>query len=178
MPHVGSQSHPSAPHCPLSWHGTLSQQLKHLFQKPLIALDPRMPRGVPEGISPRNLGEFQTPAREGSAGPRSPVPPLRCENGRLLQPARGDTARLAAESPRHGGGAMFERLTEQARTVVVAAHEEAADLGHGWIGSEHLVLGLARLGDDPEAVGPRTMRQDRKSTRLNSSHVKISYAVF
>jgi ATP-dependent Clp protease ATP-binding subunit ClpA len=54
---------------------------------------------------------------------------------------------------------MLERLTEKARTVVVAAHEEAADLGHGWVGSEHLVLGLARLGDDPEAIGPRTLRQ-------------------
>src|SRR5690606_41080099 len=26
--------------------------------------------------------------------------------------------------------------------------------------------------------GPRSSRRDRKSTRLNSSHVKISYAVF
>jgi ATP-dependent Clp protease ATP-binding subunit ClpA len=54
---------------------------------------------------------------------------------------------------------MFERLTEKARAVVVAAHEEAAGLGHGWIGSEHLVLGLARLADDPGAAGPRTLRQ-------------------
>src|SRR5690606_41629164 len=31
----------------------------------------------------------------------------------------------------------------------------------------------------PEAVRPRTLPgRDRKSTRLNSSHVKISYAVF
>src|SRR5204863_9228168 len=28
------------------------------------------------------------------------------------------------------------------------------------------------------AGGPRTARSDRKSTRLNSSHVEISYAVF
>ncbi len=66
---------------------------------------------------------------------------------------------------------MFERLTEQARTVVVAAHEEAADLGHGWIGSEHLVLGLARLGDDPEAVGPRTMRQLGLTEQAVRDHV-------
>src|SRR5690606_41339567 len=32
---------------------------------------------------------------------------------------------------------------------------------------------------DPDARGlQRALRQDRKSTRLNSSHVKISYAVF
>src|SRR5436309_12464109 len=28
------------------------------------------------------------------------------------------------------------------------------------------------------SVAPAALRQDRKSTRLNSSHVKISYAVF
>src|SRR5690606_25307536 len=33
------------------------------------------------------------------------------------------------------------------------------------------------LGDQPERQ-QRTDEQDRKSTRLNSSHVKISYAVF
>src|SRR5690606_42107340 len=38
------------------------------------------------------------------------------------------------------------------------------------------VVHTARRGQD----GPRrdVLRQDRKSTRLNSSHVKISYAVF
>src|SRR5690606_41503220 len=29
-----------------------------------------------------------------------------------------------------------------------------------------------------QSFDPRTLRVDRKSTRLNSSHVKISYAVF
>src|SRR5436309_10780511 len=36
-----------------------------------------------------------------------------------------------------------------------------------------------RVGDSGKAEGrPGTARADRKSTRLNSSHVKISYAVF
>src|SRR5438874_8085216 len=30
----------------------------------------------------------------------------------------------------------------------------------------------------PVVMGPRSSRGDRKSTRLNSSHVEISYAVF
>src|SRR5256885_12106684 len=30
----------------------------------------------------------------------------------------------------------------------------------------------------PAMIGPRTSRADRKSTRLNSSHLVISYAVF
>src|SRR5690606_39809991 len=37
------------------------------------------------------------------------------------------------------------------------------------------VPGVLPLG---ALVGKRQVRQDRKSTRLNSSHVKISYAVF
>jgi hypothetical protein len=37
---------------------------------------------------------------------------------------------------------MFERFTNRARTVVVAAQEEARLLGHDHIGTEHLLLGL------------------------------------
>ena len=39
---------------------------------------------------------------------------------------------------------MFERFTEYARRVVVLAQEEAGVLEHGWIGTEHLLLGLLR----------------------------------
>ena len=39
---------------------------------------------------------------------------------------------------------MFERFTEPARHVVVHAQEEARELGHGYIGSEHILLGLVR----------------------------------
>jgi ATP-dependent Clp protease ATP-binding subunit ClpC len=39
---------------------------------------------------------------------------------------------------------MFERFTEGARQVVVFAQEEARGLNHGYIGSEHLLLGLLR----------------------------------
>jgi ATP-dependent Clp protease ATP-binding subunit ClpA len=37
---------------------------------------------------------------------------------------------------------MFERFTDRARRVVVAAQEEARMLGHNHIGSEHILLGL------------------------------------
>jgi ATP-dependent Clp protease ATP-binding subunit ClpC len=37
---------------------------------------------------------------------------------------------------------MFERFTEQARRVVVQAQEEARTLGHNYIGTEHILLGL------------------------------------
>jgi ATP-dependent Clp protease ATP-binding subunit ClpC len=37
---------------------------------------------------------------------------------------------------------MFERFTDSSRRVVVLAQEEARRLDHGWIGTEHLLLGL------------------------------------
>jgi len=37
---------------------------------------------------------------------------------------------------------MFERFTSGARTVVEQAQTEARSLGHGYIGTEHLLLGL------------------------------------
>jgi ATP-dependent Clp protease ATP-binding subunit ClpA len=66
---------------------------------------------------------------------------------------------------------MFDRLTEQARAVVVATHEEAAELGHGWIGTEHLVLGLARLEGDERAVGPRLLRELGPGEQAVRDHV-------
>ena len=41
---------------------------------------------------------------------------------------------------------MFERFTSQSRRVVVLAQEEARELNHGWIGTEHLLLGLLAAG--------------------------------
>jgi ATP-dependent Clp protease ATP-binding subunit ClpC len=42
---------------------------------------------------------------------------------------------------------MFERFTERARQVVVLAQDEARLLRHGYIGTEHLLLGLLREED-------------------------------
>jgi ATP-dependent Clp protease ATP-binding subunit ClpC len=42
---------------------------------------------------------------------------------------------------------MFERFTDRARRVVVLAQEEARLLNHGYIGTEHLLLGLIHEGD-------------------------------
>jgi ATP-dependent Clp protease ATP-binding subunit ClpC len=41
---------------------------------------------------------------------------------------------------------MFERFTDEARRVVVLAQEEARLLYHNYIGTEHLLLGLAHEG--------------------------------
>jgi ATP-dependent Clp protease ATP-binding subunit ClpC len=39
---------------------------------------------------------------------------------------------------------VFERFTERARQVVVLAQDEARKLGHNYIGTEHILLGLLR----------------------------------
>ena len=43
---------------------------------------------------------------------------------------------------------MFERFTKDARQAVVLAQEEAVALHHGWIGTEHLLLGVLRADGD------------------------------
>jgi ATP-dependent Clp protease ATP-binding subunit ClpA len=49
---------------------------------------------------------------------------------------------------------MFERFTEPARRAVVHAQEEARDLRHGYIGTEHILLGLLR---DASGVARRAL---------------------
>jgi len=51
---------------------------------------------------------------------------------------------------------MFERFTERARRVVVHAQEEARELSHNYIGTEHLLLGLMR---EPESIAARALRE-------------------
>ena len=46
---------------------------------------------------------------------------------------------------------MFEHFSEQARHTIVLAQGEAARLGHGHIGTEHLLLGL--IGEQEGAAG-------------------------
>ena len=41
---------------------------------------------------------------------------------------------------------MFERFTDDAREAVTAAQSEAVALRHGWIGTEHVLLGLLTTG--------------------------------
>jgi ATP-dependent Clp protease ATP-binding subunit ClpA len=52
---------------------------------------------------------------------------------------------------------MFERFTDQARRVVVLAQEEARMLGHGYIGTEHILLGLLAEGEGLAAQALATL---------------------
>jgi ATP-dependent Clp protease ATP-binding subunit ClpA len=49
---------------------------------------------------------------------------------------------------------MFERFTDRARRVIVLAQEEARLLNHNYIGTEHLMLGLAHEG---QGVAAKTL---------------------
>ncbi|HEV2452300.1 MAG TPA: Clp protease N-terminal domain-containing protein, partial [Streptosporangiaceae bacterium] len=51
---------------------------------------------------------------------------------------------------------MFERFTDRARRVIVLAQEEARQLGHNYIGTEHLLLGLI---DEDEGVAAKALQE-------------------
>jgi len=55
---------------------------------------------------------------------------------------------------------MFERFTDEARTVVAAAGRHAGALHHGWIGTEHLLLGIL----DDRSTRPARLLGDRGVT--------------
>jgi ATP-dependent Clp protease ATP-binding subunit ClpC len=49
---------------------------------------------------------------------------------------------------------MFERFTDRARRVVVLAQDEARNLGHNYIGTEHILLALLAEG---QGVGAKAL---------------------
>ncbi len=62
---------------------------------------------------------------------------------------------------------MFERFTEQARRVVVLAQEEAVSLGHHYIGTEHLLLGIAAgAGPGADVLQALGITQDAARERV------------
>ena len=67
---------------------------------------------------------------------------------------------------------MFERFTAYARRAVVTAQEEAREMNHNYIGTEHILLALLRRPDGlPNQVDggasahPRRVRDDREGVR-------------
>jgi len=59
---------------------------------------------------------------------------------------------------------VFERFTDSARGAVVLAGEQATDLRHGYVGSEHVLLGvLADGGAGAAALAPVTLAGAREA---------------
>jgi ATP-dependent Clp protease ATP-binding subunit ClpA len=52
---------------------------------------------------------------------------------------------------------MFERFTNAARQVVVLAQQEARDLGHPHIGTQHVLLGI--LAADPDGLAGQVLHE-------------------
>lgn len=65
---------------------------------------------------------------------------------------------------------MFERFTEPARQVVVLAQDESRALGHDFIGTEHLLLGLLR---DEEGIAARALGQ--LGVTLSSAQAQVMH---
>ena len=61
---------------------------------------------------------------------------------------------------------MFERFTERAKRVIKLARKEAGRLGHSYIGTEHLLLGLVREGEGVAAIVLQNLGLELDSLRL------------
>jgi ATP-dependent Clp protease ATP-binding subunit ClpA len=60
---------------------------------------------------------------------------------------------------------MFERFSGQARNVVVLAQEEARELDHNYIGTEHLLLGLLAASDSLAGASLAALDYTREDVR-------------
>jgi ATP-dependent Clp protease ATP-binding subunit ClpC len=65
---------------------------------------------------------------------------------------------------------MFERFTDRARRVVVAAQEEAMRLDHDYIGTEHILLGLVH--DGVGGVAAKALESQGASAQAVRQHVE------
>jgi ATP-dependent Clp protease ATP-binding subunit ClpC len=60
---------------------------------------------------------------------------------------------------------VFSRFNKDARSVVVRSQQEAAELGYGYIGTEHLLLGIVGGSQDPTARVLATLGVDSARVR-------------
>jgi ATP-dependent Clp protease ATP-binding subunit ClpA len=64
---------------------------------------------------------------------------------------------------------MFERFTDRARRVLVLAQEEARRLGHDFIGTEHILLGLIH---EEDGVAARALRDSGVTLAAARARIK------
>src|ERR1022692_3122532 len=92
----------------------------------------------------------------------------RCRLGGSRKPSsdpRGAAASRNAAASSRVVWDMFERFTDRARNVVVLAQQEARLLKHNYIGTEHILLGLARESDGLAAQVLVTLGGDLSAIR-------------
>jgi hypothetical protein len=83
-------------------------------------------------------------------------------------------AREVLASPRRGGPARmhpFERFTDQAQRALQLAQDEATRSGHGYIGTEHVLLGLLRQETSVAARALTALKVELSPTRARLAEV-------
>ena len=70
-----------------------------------------------------------------------------------------------AETGAASGSFTFERFTDRAKRVVVMAQDEARALNHGYIGTEHILLGLIHEGEGVAAKALESLRINLDTVR-------------
>ena len=69
---------------------------------------------------------------------------------------------------------MYDRLTEKTKKVITYARQEAQRMGHQFIGTEHLLLGLVREGTGVAATVLQRLGVDPKRVRLEVEKIVAS----
>jgi hypothetical protein len=89
-------------------------------------------------------------------------------------------------NPRRKGDLMFRRFSPRAREVIISAQQEALALHHGFIGTEHILLGLLRdrdgvagralhvLGVSPEAAREQVLDIIGESRYELAGHIPLT----
>jgi ATP-dependent Clp protease ATP-binding subunit ClpC len=80
--------------------------------------------------------------------------------------------RKTQRNANEGRQRMFERFTDRARRIVVRAQEESRTLGHDFIGTEHILLGLIAEG---QGVAVKTLESFGIS--LETARQRVEQAV-
>jgi ATP-dependent Clp protease ATP-binding subunit ClpA len=65
----------------------------------------------------------------------------------------------------------FEKFTNRARIVMALAQDEAQRLGHNYMGTEHLLLGLVREGEGVAAVALKRLGVSLEDARAAVMHI-------
>jgi ATP-dependent Clp protease ATP-binding subunit ClpA len=65
----------------------------------------------------------------------------------------------------------FEKFTNRARIVMTLAQDEAQRLGHNYMGTEHLLLGLVREGEGVAAVALKRLGVSLEGARAAVLHI-------
>src|SRR5256885_4517937 len=112
---------------------------------------------------------------------RKPVTPMSQPSPSSSQSLSPDTAASAVDQAVASGGSyevLAKRLDGQGQALETLARQLNEERLEEFGRSQMEVIGRMRVRTENNCLGRDIAQVDRKSTRLNSSHLVISYAVF